>query len=76
MSADNLAICPMCRADIETDPLVPFDENEDNYTVCEYYDLVLNIDGTLSIWYSGICKNCGAEWRYINENISCKSADL
>ena len=68
MSADNWSICPRCSKDIALD-----DENEDNYTVREDYEFILNEDGTLSIWYSGVCSNCGAKWEYIKENISCES---
>lgn len=72
MSADNWSICPMCGKDIEPDSLIPFDENEDNYTVREEYEFVLNDDGTLNIWYSGVCNKCGTKWEYIKENVSCK----
>lgn len=65
MSADDWSICPLCHSGCD-------DEVDTNYTVREYCEFVLNKDGTLSIWYSGKCSECGAEWEYTNENISCK----
>lgn len=68
MSADNYSICPICHVGMD-------DENEDNYTVREYYEFILNNDATLSIEYSAKCDDCGAKWEYIKNHILCKHED-
>jgi len=65
MSADGYSICPICHIGVD-------DEDDDNYTVREDYEFILNDDATLSIDYSAKCDNCGAEWEYNNNHMVCK----
>jgi len=65
MSADSKSICPICHVGVD-------DEIDENYTVREYYEFLLNDDATLSIEYIAKCDDCGAEWEYTNNHTLCR----
>lgn len=45
---------------------------KDTETVRMDYELSIEDDGRMSIWASGVCSNCGAEWAHPMEYIQYK----
>lgn len=60
MSADSYSMCPRCKA---ADPFINADD-EDNWTLREYHEFYLALDGTFTADYQGKCDECDFEFSF------------